>query len=240
MILAVDAGNTRIKWGLHDGNSWQAEGWVATADGAGLGETWKGLAASERIVASNVAGPWVAMQIEEARQGWAAEIEWVVAVESQCGVRNGYETPSKLGSDRWAALIAARAIAPEGCVVVNAGTAMTVDALTADGMFLGGMVTPGLATMLRSLAESTAAIERGGGHCRDFPQNTPDAVYSGALSAMVGAVWHMNALLAGKIRRAPTCLLSGGDAQLLLPLLSGKTRMVDNLVLDGLIRIALA
>ncbi|MDP2878920.1 MAG: type III pantothenate kinase [Sulfuricella sp.] len=240
MILAVDAGNSRIKWGLHDGNSWLSKGWLATADVADLGDAWKGMAAPERIVASNVAGPQVAMPIEEASKAWPVQIRWVAAVENQCGVRNRYEIPSQLGSDRWAALIAARAIAPEGCVVVNAGTAMTVDALTAEGVFLGGMIVPGLATMLRALAESTAAIGEGGGHYRDIPKNTPDAVYSGALSAMVGAVWHMNALLAGEIKRAPTCLLSGGDAQLLLPLLSGKTKMVDNLVLDGLIRIALA
>lgn len=240
MILAVDAGNTRIKWGLHDGNSWVSQGWIATEDGAGLGDAWKDLVAPDRIVASNVAGPQVAIAIEEACKGWPAKIQWITAVESQCGVRNGYDIPSQLGSDRWAALIAARAIAPEGCVVVNAGTAMTVDALTADGVFLGGLIVPGLATMLRALAENTAAIGEISGHYRDIPKNTPDAVYSGALSAMVGAVWHMNALLAGEIKRAPVCLLSGGDAQLLLPLLSGKTRMVDNLVLDGLIRIALA
>jgi len=239
MILAVDAGNTRIKGGLHDGNSWQSKGWLAITDVAGLGDAWKGLAAPERIVVSNVAGSQVVRQIEDACKGWPVRIQWAVAVESQCGVRNGYETPSQLGSDRWAALIAARAIAPEGCVVINAGTAMTVDALTADGVFLGGLIVPGLATMLRALTESTAAIEAGDGHYRDLPQNTSDAVYSGALSAMVGAVWHMNALLAGEIKRAPTCLLSGGDAQVLLPLLSGRARMVDNLVLDGLIRIAL-
>ena len=239
MILAVDAGNTRIKWGLHDGNSWLSQGWIATTDATALVDAWNCLAAPERIVASNVAGPQVAMQIEEACKSWPAKMQWVVAVENQCGVSNGYEIPSQLGSDRWAALIAARAIAPEGCVVINAGTAMTVDGLTADGVFLGGLIVPGLATMLRALAENTATIEEGGGHYRDLPRNTPDAVYSGALSAMVGAVWHMNALLAGEIKRAPTCLLGGGDAQLLLPLLSGKTRMVDNLVLDGLIRIAL-
>lgn len=239
MILALDAGNTRIKWGVHDGNSWLSKGWVASADATGLGEAWKGIASPDRIVVSNVAGTQVAVQIEAACKGWSVQIRWISAVESQCGIRNGYEIPSQLGSDRWAALIAARAIAPEGCVVVNAGTAMTVDVLTAEGVFMGGLIIPGLATMLRALAESTAAIGEGGGHYRDLPRNTPDAVYSGALSAMVGAVWHMNALLAGEIKRAPTCLLSGGDAQVLLPLLSGKTRMVDNLVLDGLLRIAL-
>ncbi len=239
MILAVDAGNTRIKWGLHDGNAWLSQGGLASKDVAGLAEAWQGLPAPDRIVASNVAGSQVAMQIEEACKGWPASFQWVVAVDKQCDVSNGYDIPSQLGSDRWAALIAARAIAPEGCVVVNAGTAMTVDALTADGFFMGGVIVPGLALMLRALAENTAAIEEIGGHYRDIPKNTPDAVYSGALSAMVGAVWHMNALLAGEIKRAPTCLLSGGDAQLLLPLLSGKTRMVDNLVLEGLIRIAI-
>lgn len=239
MILALDAGNTRLKWGLHDGNSWQSKGWAANAAIADLHDAWKDLVAPERIVASNVAGLEAGILIEEACKGWPAKVQWVVASESQCGVRNGYEIPAQLGSDRWAALIAARTIAPEGCVVVNAGTAMTVDALTAEGVFLGGLIVPGLATMLRALAESTAAIGEGEGHYRDIPQNTPDAVYSGAMSAMVGAIWHMNALLAGEIKRAPTCLLSGGDAQLLRPLLSGKTRMVDNLVLDGLIRIAL-
>ena len=239
MILAVDAGNTRIKWGLHDGNSWLSKGGLASADVAGLGDVWKGLGTPDRIVASNVAGPQVAMQIEEACKGWPANMQWVGAVENQCGVSNGYEIPSQLGSDRWAALIAARAIAPEGCVVINAGTAMTVDGLTAEGVFLGGLIVPGLATMLHALAENTAALGGVGGHYKDIPRNTHDAVYSGALSAMVGAIWHMNALLAGEIKRAPTCLLSGGDAHLLLPLLSGKTRMVDNLVLDGLIRIAL-
>ena len=83
MILAVDAGNTRIKWGLHDGNSWQAKGWVATTDVAGLGDAWKDLATPDRIVASNVAGPQVAMQIEEACKGWPASIQWVVAVDKQ-------------------------------------------------------------------------------------------------------------------------------------------------------------
>lgn len=240
MILAVDAGNSRVKWGLHDGSSWLSKGWVASTEGATLGDALKGLPAPKQVILSNVAGPQVAMQIEEACKVWSARMQWAIAVDNQCGVSNGYETPSQLGSDRWAALIAARAIAPEGCVVVNAGTAMTVDALTAEGVFIGGLIIPGLAIMLRSLTENTASLKDVDGHYLDLPKNTPDAVYSGALSAMVGAVWHMNALLAGEIKRAPTCLVSGGDAPLLLPLLSGRSRMVDNLVLDGLIRIAMA
>lgn len=240
MILAVDAGNTRLKWGLHDGKVWLDQGWVATADADRLGDAWRKLAAPDKIVASNVAGPGVRALVEEACGRWPAGVQWAVAVESQCGVRNGYENPAQLGSDRWAALIAAHAVAPEGCVVVSAGTAMTVDALSADGVFLGGMIVPGLAAMMRALAESTAAVAVEGGGFRAFPANTADAVYSGALSAMAGAVGRMAGALSQEQGRAPVCLLSGGDAERLLPLLSGKATIVDNLVLEGLIRIALA
>lgn len=240
MILAVDAGNTRLKWGLHDGKVWLEQGWVATADADRLDDAWRKLAAPDKIVASNVAGPGVRALVEEACGRWPVGVRWAVAVESQCGVRNGYENPAQLGSDRWAALIAARAIAPEGCVVVSAGTAMTVDALSADGVFLGGMIVPGLAAMRRALAESTAAVAVEGGGFRAFPANTADAVYSGALSAMAGAVGRMAGALSKEQGRAPVCLLSGGDAERLLPLLSGKATIVDNLVLEGLIRIALA
>ncbi|MDD5330979.1 MAG: type III pantothenate kinase [Sulfuricella sp.] len=240
MILAVDAGNTRLKWGLHDGSRWLEKGWVATADAARLADAWRELAPPDRIVASNVAGPGVRALLEEVCRRWPAEIHWVVASEIQCGVRNGYDNPAQFGSDRWAALVAARAVAPGGCVVVNAGTALTVDALSADGRFLGGLIVPGLAAMRRALAESTAAVSTDGGRFEIFPGNTADAVYSGALAAMAGAVERMAAALLEAQGDDPLRLLSGGDARLILPLLSGKTMMMDNLVLEGLIRIALA
>jgi type III pantothenate kinase len=239
VILAVDAGNTRIKWGLHDGKSWLEKGWIASGNAHRLADSWQKYLQPERIVASNVAGPDVASQMAEACRRWATEILWAVATQDQCGVKNGYENPAQLGSDRWAALIAARQIAPEGCVVVNAGTAMTVDALSGQGVFLGGLIVPGLATMRRALAESTAGVEASGGGFEKFPGNTADAVYSGVLSAMAGAVERMVADLSKAQAEAPVCLLSGGDAKFLQPLLSGKAMMVDNLVLDGLIRIAM-
>ncbi|MDD5241403.1 MAG: type III pantothenate kinase [Sulfuricella sp.] len=239
MILAVDVGNTRIKWGVHDGKSWLEKGWVATREADRLSDSWEHYAQPDRIVASNVAGPDVVGQVKKASKRWATEIQWIAAAQSQCGVRNGYENPVQLGSDRWAALIAARLIAPKGCIVVNAGTAMTVDALSAEGVFLGGLIVPGLTTMRRALAENTAAVEAEGGGFRDFPGNTADAVYSGALSALAGAVGYMAAELSKVQPETPICLLSGGDAKFLLPLLSGKVTMVDNLVLDGLIRIAM-
>lgn len=240
MILALDAGNTRIKWGFHDGRSWLGRGWVATGDAHLLGDSWVNVAQPDQIMASNVAGPDVANQITEACRRWPTDIQWAAATQNQCGVRNGYEKPAQLGSDRWAALIAARQLAPKGCVVVNVGTAMTVDALSAEGEFLGGYIVPGLATMQCALIESAAGINTAGGGFRIFPCNTADALYSGSLAALAGAVDRMVAELSKAQSAAPVCLLGGGDAIFLLPLLSGKVTMVDNLVLDGLIRIAMA
>ncbi|MCL4472208.1 MAG: type III pantothenate kinase [Gammaproteobacteria bacterium] len=240
MILAADAGNTRIKWGLHDGGVWLEKGWSNTADSARLSDAWSGISAPGQIVVSNVAGPAVRNQIELACKRWPVEIQWIKATDCQCGVRNGYENFSQLGSDRWAALIAARSMLHEACIVANVGTAMTVDALSSDGVFMGGIIVPGLMAMRSALAESTAAIEVSGGSFKAFPGNTADGVYTGALSAMAGAVERMAEELHRAQGRLPLRVLSGGDAESLLPLLSGNAMMVDNLVLEGLIRIVLA
>lgn len=238
MILIIDAGNSRIKWGWHDGSSWLKRGWVATVDAALLHGSWDELDIPQKIVVSNVAGEKVRALIAQACQGWLVETEWVVAVERQCGVKNSYEQPAQLGADRWAALIAARSMSRTGCVVVNAGTAVTVDALSAEGVFWGGVIVAGVHALRRAVADSTAAITEAAGQYRVFPVNTADAVYSGALSALAGAVEQMRTSLAREQGVEPMCILSGGDADLLMPLLSGKTMLVDNLVMEGLIRIA--
>lgn len=238
MILVIDAGNSRIKWGRHTGDAWLEKGWIATRDVGRLSETWAKLEIPVKVVASNVAGAKVRGEIERACQGWPVAVEWVGAVESQCGVSNNYQRPEQLGPDRWAALIAAWNMVHGGCVVVNAGTAVTVDALSDAGVFLGGAIVPGLQAMRRALADSTTAIAVAEGQYHAFPDNTADAVYTGALMALAGAVEQMRAALARELGGEAACILSGGDADLLLPLLSGKTMKVDNLVMEGLVRIA--
>ena len=240
MILAIDAGNTRVKWGLHDGERWLRQGWAAKARTEELAKVWLDLPPLRRAVASNVAGAELEGRLEEALRAITVEPQWLVASAAQCGVRNGYDQPAQLGSDRWAALIGAWHLHGRGCLVANAGTAMTVDALSDDGIFLGGIIIPGMRAMTEALVVKTAAIQPTAGVFRPFPTNTADAVHSGALSALAGAVTALAATLSSRLGREPTCVLSGGDAGLLRPLLGGNTIMVENLVLEGLIRIALA
>jgi type III pantothenate kinase len=159
----------------------------------------------------------------------------VAAREAQCGVRNGYSNVSRLGSDRWAALIAAWHLIGGSCLVVNSGTATTVDALSGKGEFTGGLILPGVELMQRSLCTATAQLQAGQGEYAAFPRNTADALFSGAIQASCGAIERQHALLDDD--GAPV-LLSGGAAGVLRAHLNLPLRIVDNLVLHGLLLIA--
>jgi type III pantothenate kinase len=238
VILAVDAGNSRVKWGLHHEGKWLAQGSVANADLAELPGQWTAHPTPEVAVISNVAGSAMASALEQLLPSGPQKTYWVTPQKEQCGVKNGYVNPAQLGSDRWAALIAARDRIPTSCVVVSSGTALTVDALTAEGHFLGGFIVPGLRLLERTLEENTAAIPLATGCFQAFPDNTADACRSGALAALSGAVERMRRQVMQETGTDCPCLVSGGDAPLLLPLLASPVLHVENLVLEGLIRIA--
>ena len=235
MILAVDAGNSRIKWGLHNG-TWLSLGTATHAEVYSLRDAWQILPAPDCIVIANVAGEKIGSALQQLIHGFQAKVYWVSARDFQCGVRNSYIMPSQLGADRWAAAIAAWHFCHEACVVVNAGTAVTVDVLSADGVFLGGLIIPGISLMRESLAKNTAALKLERGEFKVFPANTADAIESGMVQALCGAIEGMRcALRAG---RTPQCLLSGGSAKDLQPHLNPPAKVLDNLVLEGLVIIA--
>jgi type III pantothenate kinase len=162
-------------------------------------------------------------------------IEWFASVPERAGVKNGYRNPAQLGCDRFAAAIGAHALAPgQSVIVANCGTATTIDAVTADGRFLGGMILPGLGLMATSLARNTAQlpqVAQGGKLPSGFADNTDDAILSGLLAAQAGAIEHACAL-----HQAQACLVSGGAAAYIAPALPAGIphRLVDNIVLIGL------
>lgn len=234
MILCLDAGNSRLKWGLHDGCDWLDRGALGHAD---LSELAARLPLPpKRMIACNVAGAAVAQHIEALAVSLAIPLNWLASSDLACGIRNGYARPTQLGADRWAALIGARALHTGPLVVVMAGTATTVDLLDDDNRFLGGLILPGLHLMRAALARDTANLPFADGRYSEAPDNTDDAIVSGSLHATLGAIERMRAALGG----VPTVMLSGGAANELLALVSQPVRHVDNLVLEGLRCVAAA
>jgi type III pantothenate kinase len=231
MLLLIDAGNTRIKWALADDGAapgqWRAHGAVVQSDLTELGAAWQGVT---RVIVSNVAGPALRERLTPKLP--AAPLHWFASQAELGGMRNGYRQPQQLGCDRFAAAFGARALAPgKALIVATCGTATTIDAISADGHFIGGMILPGLGLMASSLAANTAGLPpvTPGAVPPLFADNTSDAIVSGCLSAQAGAIERACAH-----HQATACIVSGGAAALIGPALSTPHRIIDNIVLIGL------
>jgi type III pantothenate kinase len=138
-----------------------------------------------------------------------------------------------LGSDRWAALVASWHRVHGACLVVNCGTATTVDALSSEGEFIGGLILPGLDLMHQSMLGNTAQLSAEDGVLCEYPLNTADAIHSGVLRATLDPIEHQFTILAQKYTNV-RCVLGGGAADRVQPHLALPLDYVDNLVLCGL------
>ena len=233
-LLLIDAGNTRIKWARVEGSRWIERGIAFHDDLGSLAEAGRNLGDEGQCWIASVAGETRNRVIERSLPIAGLTLHWLETGERQCGVINHYSPPQQLGVDRWMALLGARQRSRETCLVVSAGTAMTVDALTAEGHFRGGIIVPGRELMETSLSHGTALVGQAAGQVRPFPCNTADAVRSGSVTALAGAVTLMHARLAALGEGEPRCLVTGGDAGLVLPLLSFPAEQVAELVLEGI------
>ncbi len=253
LTLAIDAGNTRVKWGLFNASGNLLEnGACINADLA-----MTKLPEASRVVVSNVAGPAVKAQLISLLPK-NTPIQWAVAQPHACDVNNHYGQAVMLGTDRWAALIAAWHLKQASCVVVNAGTAVTIDALSvklrsndSQAEFIGGLILPGLILMQQSLGLATAQLPKLAlappliekTPTDIFAKNTTDAIYAGALYAIVGAITQMADEIKVRCEQTPFIVIGGGDAPVIYQQLIKKNPnieptqqivIVDNLVLQGL------
>jgi len=257
MLLLVDAGNTRVKWALVERaapeqslaagqalppalGQWKACGTVARGELPQLENAWRAYPVTHALL-SNVAGPSMRGELEkllaQTAQGSAIEVEWFASLPELAGIRNAYRNPAQLGCDRFASAIGAHALYPaRPLVVATCGTATTIDAVAADGTFIGGMILPGLGLMARSLAANTAQLPQVGERVEidaPFADNTDAAIVSGCIAAQAGAI--ERALKAQReLHGEAHCIISGGAGAMIAPHLSAPYVLIDNLVLIGL------
>jgi type III pantothenate kinase len=243
MRLLLDLGNTRMKWALMlQPDGWLTQGALDWQDGflPALESALAGLPMPETIVAASVVDDAREAQIAEVvRRRFGREPIWLRTPAAACGVRNAYAEPQRLGVDRFLAMVAAYADGYAPCVVASAGTALTLDALAADGRHLGGLIAPGPLLMQRSLLEATARVrpERVG-EILELADNTADAVASGCWQAAAALIERFASRMAPTLEatggESPTLILGGGDAATLQPLLTMPAQMTRDGVLRGL------
>ena len=262
MTLLVDVGNSAIKWAqlAADGQLADVQRQLHRGVGnfaSGLAERWRGsVPAGASVIACNVAGAELAAAVEKAARVLALEpVLWLIAQPrfhrlgaGAFSLINGYRDPLQLGADRWHCMLGACASSEPPMVVVNAGTATTVDCVDRDdansgdtraGRFVGGFIAPGVRLMLESLARETAGLPHATGAAARFPDNTDAAIVSGVLDAQAGLVnqvWsRFAAHLAIHRAAAPRLIVTGGNAAVLLDRLSIEPAAIEhNLVLRGL------
>ncbi len=237
MILLLDAGNTRIKWGVREAGGWLARGVCPTGEASRLGDEWAAYPLN-RALLSCVADSATRASLENLLSPRVEPLRWVVAAARAHGVDSDYQPAESLGADRYAALVAARRRNLGACLVVSVGTALTVDALTPEGRFLGGCIAPGPDLMRAALLQGTAGVREASGQADVFPRSTGAAVATGLALAQMGVVAGMRERLRRHSGAAVTILLSGGARAALASLLEPPVVESDDLVLEGLVWIA--
>lgn len=277
--LLIDAGNSRVKWALADeyGTFLRSGAFTHASDAACVerqtrasedaavsratdelalpsvdAAEWTALPAPGGAWISNVAGQAVGQLIAALLDAHWPELPrtFVRARERQCGVVNGYGTPERLGSDRWAGLIGAHAAFPgEALMIATLGTATTLEALTADGRFVGGMIAPGWSLMMRSLGEHTAQLPTlaldsvrtlvGDSRARHwFATDTHPAITAGSLLAQAGLIERAWRELCRAWDAPVRLVVGGGAAADVASTLEVPHTRHDTLVLSGLALIA--
>ncbi|MCG6870802.1 MAG: type III pantothenate kinase [Gammaproteobacteria bacterium] len=244
MTLLIDMGNSRLKWAIEGDDPLRVH--ARNLDGdwdQRLAGDWQPLAPT-RIVAVAVVPP-------EARDRlvalclrlWSRPPEFFVATSAAGGVRNCYREPGELGADRWAALVGARSLADGAVLVVDCGTATTVDLLEGDGKFAGGAILPGQRIALQALGGGTAGARASGdreqkGQVGLHTRGTADALATGVVLGSVYAIEGFHRAWTTQLGSAPGLMLTGGGAAQLAGFLAVRHQVIPDLVLRGVARLA--
>jgi type III pantothenate kinase len=242
MKLLVDIGNTRLKAALWDGAALRPLGAAAHSGGTEVdfAALWKDAGAVDAAYVASVAAPALGERLRASvRERFGTAATFVSSPAAACGVRNAYDEPQRLGIDRFLGLVAVHAEMPGPCVLAGCGTALTLDALAADGTHLGGLIAPSPTLMLDALAAATARLARpNGARVVEIADDTADAMQSGTRLAAVALIERFLARAGERLGVAATLILTGGGSAELSALLAPAHRVEPDLVLRGLARFA--
>lgn len=231
MKLLIDSGNTRLKWALLEygilGKVNAVEHKKANTF-INLQKEWAELEKPDAIYISCVSDSQLQLHSFMAELWPTNHLTFIQSPNMAHGVKNAYLKPSKLGVDRWLAMIAAQYEYSAPLCIVDCGTAITLDCIDAQGQHLGGMIMPGWGLMQQSLHKGTANLGLSNeSYSLGLANNTQAAIFNGRLAAIKGFID------AGMINSAQL-LLTGGNAEFIQKSLQLTAILDSNLVLKGL------
>jgi len=245
MILLLDIGNSNVKWAVLD-NGQLGSSTAASHRGQTiakvLSQTGSTLTRPDEVWLANVAGndadqvviDWVA-------EHWSCPLHIATPQTQACAVTNGYCQPSQLGVDRWLGLIACYAAEKKAACVVSCGTAITADVIDADGKHLGGFILPGLNMAQDALNAGTHDIKTHNSlqsvSSLDLATDTGTAISHGAMYAAAAFIDKLCADMEQTLSITIELIITGGDAELVLPLITRRAKHQPQLVMQGLVRL---
>lgn len=263
LYLLFDIGNTRLKWAAVDSTQnvadrqkklWGYSGSINTSSldshelRAELSDyISKTIPKPDAIGFCCVAGDHAIKNIQSLFPQWE-DVTWkqLKGDSPYEGMRSLYTDPAKLGPDRWAALIGARALSKTNTLLINAGTATTIDLLGANGVHYGGWILPGLGLMQEGLQNKTAGLPLADRSRVDsaeiqFGMSTNDAIIGGCDAAQIGAILYAHQLAKEMNHPVQRIWLDGGNAKILINAIKNNPRLItlpiepiEGLVLRGL------
>lgn len=242
MKLLLDIGNSRLKIALYDQcllGSMSAKS--HNGDAERIADCLSDYESQAQVCIATVLSESFKAALADAvrARGFSAP-DFVEVAQDEHGVHVAYPRPNLLGVDRWLSMVASRQLSHSDTVIVDCGTAVTFDAINRDGQHLGGLIMPGLSTMIRSLFERTARIPRVSSEHDStlFATDTESAVYAGCLRALAAAIDGICLDMETKLECGARRLICGGDAELLMTKLRGHYHWHPDLVLQGMAIVA--
>jgi type III pantothenate kinase len=241
-MLTIDIGNTQIKWALWNGGHITAAACTAYSkqEPDKAFAVWQDIRPEELVMVACVAGDALEHALRRWMQThWSVEPRFLRSTAQLKGVTNAYVDPARYGVDRWAALIAAHSLYSDPVCIIDAGTAITVDLMDAEGRHMGGRILPGLRMMREALLKGTEGIQQTDGKSPDFADNTADAVSSGTLHMLMAALSEICDSASRYLGSNMKIIITGGMSEQIMSMCGMPEMLYEpDLVLIGLHTVA--
>lgn len=234
--MLVDVGNSRIKW------SWQSKLNQQTLNHQGWQDALEKLhhhlqlEQPSTVFLVHVLGDDFNSRLRAVCVDLSIDLRLITTKHQSSLIRHGYEQPDQLGADRFVALHGAVSeFSAQACIVIDCGTAVTIDLVDTDGKHLGGVILPGVRLWLESLMKNTSALDQWGNYSRQvLATNTADGVSWGCINGLSAAIASIVKQMETQCSKPCKRIICGGDSVVLLDYLDSQTLLRPDLVLQGL------